>query len=107
MRMRPSTVESVGLRRTRRRPVVAASLLLIVALRLLAAACGGGSTSSDQASTDQPGTDSAQTTGVGGQTTDGGSQAPLPGIKECGLTEEGNAAPLAAGRLCRVSRSSG
>jgi len=88
MRTRPSTVESVGSCRTRRRSVVAASLLLIVTLSLLAAACGGGSTSSDQASTDQPGTDSAQTTDGGGQTTDAGGQAPLPGSKEFGLTEE-------------------
>src|SRR3990170_1823442 len=94
MRTRPSTVESVGLRRTRRRPVVAASLLLIVTLSLLAAACGGGSTSSDQASTDQPGTDSAQTTDGGGQTTDAGGQAPLPGSKEFGLTEEEYAAHI-------------
>lgn len=85
MRTRPSTVESVGLCRTRRRSVVAASLLLIVALSLLAAACGGGSTSSDQASTDQPGTDSAQTTDGGGGTTDAGGQA--PGIREFGLTD--------------------
>ncbi len=64
---------------------MAASLLLIVALSLLAAACGGGSTSSDQASTDQPGTDSAQTTDGGGQTTDAGGQG--PGIREFGLTD--------------------
>lgn len=92
MRTRPSTVESVGSCRARRRPVVAASLLLIVALSLLAAACGGGSTSSDQASTDQPGTDSAQTTDGGGQTTDGGggttdAGGQAPGIREFGLTD--------------------
>ena len=111
MNTRPSEVETVGLRSTRRRSVVVASLLLIVVLSLLAAACGGGSASSDQASTDQlgqastdqPGNDPAQTTDAGGQTTDaggqttdGGGKAPLPGIKEFGLTEEEYAAHIEA-----------
>jgi hypothetical protein len=73
---------------------VAASLVLIVALSLLAAACGGGSTSSDQASADQPGAEPDQTTGGSGQTTEGGDEAPLPGVKEFGLTEEEYAAHI-------------
>jgi hypothetical protein len=73
---------------------VAASLLLIVALSLVAAACGGGSTSSDQASADQRAAEPAQTSAGDGQTTDGGDEAPLPGVKEFGLTEEEYAAHI-------------
>jgi hypothetical protein len=94
MRMRRRAIEAAGVRRNWRRPVVAASLVLIVALGLLAAACGGGSTSSDQASADQPGAEPAQTTGGSGQTTEGGDEAPLPGVKEFGLTEEEYAAHI-------------